>query len=120
MTPESFFGRPVPLFSLYFFPEAAIPAILVLQNSNHMRTTDYSRKYSTIQGLTIPNHARLTYTATWGSYYKKSDQNASVNGWQRGLETNPLVGMRALTFLQRLRHARIGGIWLQDVLWAFK
>jgi hypothetical protein len=45
---------------------------------------------------------KLTYTATWGSYYKEWEANATVLGWARGtLESNPRGGgMRALTFLQ--------------------
>ena len=44
---------------------------------------------------------RLTYTATWGSYYNASDANATVAEWQRVTEANPFVGMRALAFVQR-------------------
>ena len=44
---------------------------------------------------------RLTYTATWGSYYREKDENETVTGWLRGkLQSNPLVGMRALTFFE--------------------
>ncbi|CAE7239178.1 rplX [Symbiodinium natans] len=44
---------------------------------------------------------KLTYTATWGTYFKPSDQNQSVEGWVRTWpEANPKGGMRALTFVQ--------------------
>ena len=44
---------------------------------------------------------RLTYTATWGSYYREKDENETIAGWLRGkLQSNPLVGMRALTFFE--------------------
>ena len=45
---------------------------------------------------------KLTYTATFGSYFDPSSINATVQGWERpaGLTENPRVGMRALFFLQ--------------------
>lgn len=44
---------------------------------------------------------KLTYTATWGSYYREKDENETISGWLRGkLQSNPLVGMRALTFFE--------------------
>lgn len=62
--------------------------------------------HNAMDATVLPQHAmtepaRLTYTATWGSYYREKDQNASVAGWIRGeLQSNPTAGMRALTFLQ--------------------
>ena len=45
---------------------------------------------------------RLTYTATFGSYYNESERNATVAGWTRdvALTANPPAGMRALLFVQ--------------------
>eukprot|EP00971_Amphidinium_carterae_P238783 4740087-Amphidinium_carterae.1 len=44
---------------------------------------------------------KLTYTATWGTYHRPADDNATVSGWERQAhEANPLKGgMRALTFI---------------------
>ena len=43
---------------------------------------------------------RLTYTATFGSYYKPEETNKTIPGWERPMTVNPKVGMRALLFLQ--------------------
>lgn len=45
---------------------------------------------------------KLTYTATHGSYYNASDENATVAGWTRDLArtVDPPAGMRALLFVQ--------------------
>jgi hypothetical protein len=45
---------------------------------------------------------KLTYTATWGSYYNASEANATVVGWVRppAFTENPPAGMRALLFVQ--------------------
>mmetsp|Transcript_23402 Transcript_23402/g.44032 ORF Transcript_23402/g.44032 Transcript_23402/m.44032 type:complete len:306 (+) Transcript_23402:72-989(+) len=50
----------------------------------------------------LADMAKLSYTATWGSYYKPASQNKSVEGWLRMWpEANsPKGGMRALTFVQ--------------------
>eukprot|EP00401_Gymnodinium_catenatum_P078113 CAMPEP_0117543528 /NCGR_PEP_ID=MMETSP0784-20121206/45107_1 /TAXON_ID=39447 /ORGANISM="" /LENGTH=318 /DNA_ID=CAMNT_0005340309 /DNA_START=49 /DNA_END=1005 /DNA_ORIENTATION=- len=49
----------------------------------------------------LVNMTTLSYTATWGTYYKARAANATVSGWRRALpESNPKDGgMRALTFL---------------------
>lgn len=48
--------------------------------------------------------ASLVYSATFGSYYNPSMQNATIPGWERGLTSNPEEGgMRALTFLRGKR-----------------
>ena len=45
---------------------------------------------------------RLTYTATYGSYFEPADVNASIPGWERpqGFTLNPHAGARALFFWQ--------------------
>jgi len=45
---------------------------------------------------------KLTYTATQGSYYNASEENATVPGWVRppGFTCDPPAGMRALLFVQ--------------------
>ena len=50
----------------------------------------------------LASMVRLTYTATYGSYFKPEDQNASIPKWQRpaGLTLNPPAGVRALFFWQ--------------------
>ncbi|CAE7654960.1 rplX [Symbiodinium pilosum] len=50
----------------------------------------------------LADMTELSYTATWGTYYKPSAQNQSVEGWRRMWpEANPVEGgMRALTFVQ--------------------
>jgi hypothetical protein len=42
---------------------------------------------------------QLSYTATTGSYFNASDENATVDGWERPLTHNPPFGMRALCFV---------------------
>ncbi|CAE8626377.1 unnamed protein product [Polarella glacialis] len=49
--------------------------------------------------------AKLSYTATWGSYHEDYADNATVANWIRSsIQANPLEGgMRALTFYQGRR-----------------
>ena len=53
--------------------------------------------------LPLSEMTKLSYTATWGTYYKPSAHNQSVEGWVRVWpEANPEEGgMRALTFAQQ-------------------
>lgn len=43
---------------------------------------------------------RLSYTATYGAYFKPEEQNETVMGWDRPMTLDPRVGMRALLFVQ--------------------
>lgn len=55
--------------------------------------------------IPLAEMTKLTYTATFGTYFKPEDRNATVAGWDRDLNLteNPKAGMRALFFVQAAR-----------------
>ena len=88
------FGKPRP-WGVFHLNCAADPWAAAVDT---LSSTSNKSFHSLVSPLSVM--VKLSYTATTGSYFNKSEANATVDGWERSFTANPAVGMRALLFAQ--------------------
>ena len=88
------FGKPRP-WGVFHLNCAADPWAAAVDTLSSASNKSF---HSLVSPLSVM--VKLSYTATTGSYFNKSEANATVDGWERSFTANPAVGMRALLFAQ--------------------
>ena len=94
------FGKPRP-WGVFHLNCAADPWAAAVDTLSSASNKSF---HSLVSPLSVM--VKLSYTATTGSYFNKSEANATVDGWERSFTANPAVGMRALLFAQNATRRR--------------